>query len=137
MLAFAMFDKFDVWQYRDDRNCWDFVREFLIERLGVSVDHAPIYDIHPDDKKAMTLAARGVAKNFDVCDPEHGAVACHYQGNAIIHVGVIDGNMVRHTGRDTGTMKSTIAEFEGMAQRTEYRRYKWHNSTSMTNSEAS
>lgn len=131
-----MFDKFDVWQYRDDRNCWDYVREFLIERVGIKESDAPSYEISPNDKRAMTKAARGVARNFEICGPEHGAVACHYVGRTIVHVGIVDGGIIRHTGKATGTIKSTIAEFEAMAQRTEYRRYKWQNSTSMTSSES-
>lgn len=119
-----MFDKFDIWKYSDNHNCWDYVREYLIERAGVPAEDVPKYGICPDDKKAMTAASKDVEKSFIDCGPEQYAIACHYFGETIIHVGVVDKNYVRHTSRKRGTMKSTIKEFEAMCQKTIYKKHE-------------
>jgi len=119
-----MFDKFDCWKYSDFHNCWDYVREFLIDRAGVPSEDVPKYGICPDDKKAMTLAARNVEKTFTLCEPQQFAIACHFMGKIITHVGVVDGDRIRHTGRTQGTTKSTIKEFESMSPKTIYKIHK-------------
>jgi molybdopterin synthase catalytic subunit len=119
-----MWDKFDIWKYRDNANCWDYVREFLIERAGVPSSDVPKYGIAPDNKREMTKAANDVKQTFIDSEPVQHAVACHYVGRTIIHVGVIDNGYVRHTGKKTGTMKSTIKEFEAMCQKTIYKIHK-------------
>lgn len=119
-----MFDRFDCWQYSDSHNCWDFVREFLISRAGIPREDVPKYGICPDDKKAMTKAAASVDRSFYDCEPLQNSIACHYVGRLIIHVGIVDGGMIRHTGKKLGTTKSTIKEFEAMAQKTTYKIHK-------------
>lgn len=109
-----MFNKFDLWKYSDNSNCWDYVREWLIERAGVPEDAVPRFGILPSDKKSMTEAYRGVKGRFVECGPEQNAVACQYSGKLLIHVGVVDGNYVRHTGRQKGTTKEKISDFEKM-----------------------
>ena len=116
-----MFDRFDCWKYTDNHNCWDFVREFLIDRAGVPSEDVPKYGICPTDKKAMTKAAREVQKTFTLCEPQQYAIACHFVGRVIIHVGVVDGDIIRHTGKVQGTTKSTVRDFEAMAQKTIYK----------------
>ena len=116
-----MLDKFTTWQYRDDRNCWDFVREFLIEKAGISAEHLPKYGILPEDKQSMTAAANSIRGGFIDCDPVNFAIACHYIGHTIIHVGVVYNGYVLHTGSKFGTKKSTIKAFEKMCQKTVYR----------------
>ena len=119
-----MFDRFDCWKYSEFHNCWDFVREFLIDRAGVPPEDVPRYGICPDDKKAMTLAARSVEKTFNPCEPRQFAIACHFIGKTIIHVGVVDGGRIRHTGKNRGTTKSTIKDFEALAPKTIYKIHK-------------
>lgn len=119
-----MLDKFDIWKYRDNANCWDYVREYLIERAGIPPGDVPKYGILPSDKRAMTKAANDVKQTFINSGPVQYAVACHYLGKTIIHVGVIDKGCVRHTGSKTGTMKSSIKDFEAMSQKTIYKLHK-------------
>lgn len=115
-----MIDKFDLWQYRENANCWDFVRAFLIERAGIDAADVPRFGICPDDKKAMTKASAGVRRSFSESGPEQFAIACHYVGRVLYHVGVVDGGIIRHTGKQTGTRKDSIKEFERLAGRTIY-----------------
>lgn len=114
-----MFSRFDLWQYREDNNCWDFVREWLIEN-GVPAEDVPKYGIHPDNKLEMHSAHKNVKRTFVECRPRHGAVACHYVGKILYHVGVIDGDMVRHTGKTIGTRLDSINAFEALAPTTKY-----------------
>jgi len=115
-----MFDRFDVWQYSDDHNCWDFVREYLIEKAGVNPNDVPKYGILPSSKREMTEAARSVAKNFVESKPVDYAVACQYHGKILQHVGVVFDGKVHHTGSKIGTKKEPISKFERNAQRTIY-----------------
>jgi hypothetical protein len=116
-----MLNKFDSWQYRDDRNCWDFVREFLIDVGGVPAECLPKYGIAPSDKKSMTEAAQSIESGFVDSEPVDFAIACHYIGNTIIHVGVVYNGYVLHTGAKHGTKKNTIKAFERLCQKTVYR----------------
>jgi hypothetical protein len=117
-----MFNRFDVWRYTDDSNCWDLVRQWLVG-VGVPECDVPKYGIIPSNKKAMTKAANDVKTNFVDCGPVQNAIACHYRGRTILHVGIVDGGMVRHTSR-SGTMKTKICEFERQAKTI----YKIHKS---------
>jgi hypothetical protein len=120
-----MFDRFDTWQYRSDANCWDFVREWLIERLGVPEKDVPKYGICPNDKTSMHKAAHDeVIPQFEVTSPINGAIAAHYLGSTLYHVGVVDGNFVRHTNSKSGTRKDPIKAFERMASKTIYYTHK-------------
>jgi len=107
-----MFDKFDLWKYSDNSNCWDFVRAWLIEKAGVPPEAVPKYGILPSDKKAMTQAYKDVRGQFEECGPEQNAVACQYSGKLLIHVGVVDNGYIRHTGETKGTTKEKIQDFE-------------------------
>lgn len=120
MLALNMLmDKFDFWKYSDDSNCWDFVIAFLKDRHGVEL---PRFGISPKDKRAMTEASRGVIDEYLVdCDPIQSAIACHYHGNVLYHVGIIDGGEVRHAHHVSGVRRDTIKAFESMARKTVYK----------------
>lgn len=120
-----MFDRFDIWQYRDDANCWDYVREWLIEKAGVPAVDVPKFGICPYDKKSMHAAHNGVIKTFiRVDEPLNHAIAAQYIGKTIFHVGIVDGDNVRHTGRKQGTRKEKIKEFEKGASRVVYYLHK-------------
>lgn len=111
-----MLDKFEVWQYRDDNNCWDYVRQFLSERAGVDEKEIPKFGLSPDDKQGMTSAYREVKRAYFESDAVNYAVACQYLGGALIHVGVVYDGMVWHTGRKHGTTKEKIKGFERKAK---------------------
>lgn len=118
-----MFDKFDTWTYSDNSNCWDFVRAWMI-RAGVPESDVPKYGILPTDKRAMTKAANQVKTNFVDCGPIQNAIACQYRGRTILHVGVVDEGLIRHTSSQFGTKRSKIADF----QRENKTIYKIHKS---------
>ena len=72
----------------------------------------------------MTKAAMQVEENFIDCGPIDNAVACHYFKKTIWHVGIVEGGMVRHTGRQYGTTQHKISEFEKLAPKTIYKIHK-------------
>lgn len=117
--------KFDLWQYRDDANCWDYVAAWLSEIKGVPLQDVPSFDVKPSDKRLMTAASIKVARSFvSVKAPENGAIAAHYHGKTLQHVGVVDGKMIRHTGYKIGTRKDSVKVFERMASKTKYHLHK-------------
>lgn len=122
-----MLSKFDCWQYRNDHNCWDYVREYLIEVFGIPEEHVPKYGIAPSDKYGMDKAANDVAVNFVRHKAISGAVACHYRRGIIEHVGIVDDGYVRHTGGHLrpNTQKTPIPLFERLAPKTIYMVHKW------------
>lgn len=113
-----------LWQYRDDNNCWDFVRTVLHAEFGIPRDAVPKYGICPSDKVAMTEAFKEIKKGFLKVDgPCIGAVACHFEGIYLCHVGVIrSDNLVWNASSARGVSKDSIRFFEKM-NRTEY--YLW------------
>lgn len=118
-----MFDKFDIWKYGDNSNCWDYVREFLIIKAGLPPDDLPKFGILPNNKKAMTNASKSIDSNFMECGREQWAIACQYIGNVLIHVGVVDNGLVRHTSKDNGTLKSSFEDYEKMCRQTIYKKH--------------
>jgi hypothetical protein len=117
--ALNMLDRFDYWKYSDNSNCWDFVVCFLSDRCGIDL---PKFGICPQDKKGMTKASGPVIDSHLIeCDPIQNAIACHYHGRLLVHVGVIDNGVVRHAHQKTGVRRDTIKRFESLAQKTVYR----------------
>ncbi len=113
-----MIDEFDLWRYSDDSNCWDFVCAFL-KKEGVEL---PRFGICPSDKRGMTKASKGVIDTYLVnCEPRQNAIACHYHGGLLLHVGVVDNGRVRHAHIKLGSKRDTIKKFESRAPRTEYK----------------
>ena len=111
-------DKFDLWRYSDESNCWDFVIAFLKEK-GVDL---PRFGICPQDKRGMTKASLGVVDNYLVeCGPVQNAIAAQYHGKLLFHVGVVDKGMIRHAHHKSGVRRDTIKRFEASAQKTIYR----------------
>jgi len=107
-----MFDRFDLWRYSDNANCWDYVREFLIDRAGIPAEAVPRFGILPSDKRGMTKAHNMLKPKFVRCGPEQYAIACQYFGRVLVHVGVVDNGMVRHTSSKKGTTNQKISDFE-------------------------
>jgi len=120
-----MFNRFDIWKFKDDANCWDFVREFLLENTDIPEFDLPRYGIHPNSKKEMTAASRAVNSTFIECGPIQFAIACHFVKNTLFHVGVVDCEKVRHTTRQLGTLKESVGSFE---RRSSITKYKIHRS---------
>ena len=115
-----MFNKWDLWKYTDDNNCWEYVRQFLIIEAGIDPEDVPKFGICPSNKREMTKASIEVAKNFAESGPVQFAVACQFHGKLLNHVGIIDCGLVRHTGKACGTKKEKISGFESKAQKTTY-----------------
>lgn len=113
-----MLDKYLFWQYRDDNNCWDFVRCFLLDFCNIKLKK---YGIAPDDKRAMTRASIKVARDFVLSEPVDFAIACHYSRETILHVGIVYNGKVWHTSSQRGTCIDSIQKFESMAKKTVYR----------------
>lgn len=107
-----MFDRFDHWQYRDDNNCWDYVREFLIEKANVPPDDIPKFGICPRNKTAMTEAACQLMPNFVDSDAVDFAIACRYSGRVLQHVGVVYRGIIRHVGCPKSLKLESIKDFE-------------------------
>lgn len=117
-----MFD-WRFWQYRDDNNCWDFVREVLHKEFNVPAEFIPKFGICPDDKAAMTREFRNVKKRFHrITAPKDGAVACHFSDEVLIHVGIVRNQKVWHASRSRGLSVDPFNVFEKLAI-TRY--YQW------------
>ena len=113
-----MIDKYDLWKYGPNTNCWDFVVNFMRD-LNVEL---PKFGICHKDKKAMTKASKGVISSYLVeCSAIQNAIACHYHGKLLLHVGVVDNGYVRHAHPKLGMKKDKIKDFEAAAQKTVYR----------------
>lgn len=120
-----MHDQYLLWQYRDDNNCWDFVRHVLSKEFNVPAAAIPKFGICPSDKLSMTNAFYDVKQKFKkITQPLHGAVACHFMGSVLIHVGVVLGDKVYHASSRNGTRKDTIKHFTRTAKT---RFFLWQN----------
>lgn len=119
-----MIDRFTAWQYRDDNNCWDFVREYLCYHTKVDPQDVPKFGICPDDKRGMTKAAIKVERAFSHCGPIDLAIGCQYAGKLLIHVGIVHGGKVKHVSSTEGYICESIDRFE---LRSKYTIYKIHN----------
>lgn len=119
-----MFSKFELWQYRSDHNCWDFVREWLIDNAGVPACDVPKFGICPNDKGSMTKAAVGVECNFTESKPVDHAIACQYRLGTLWHVGIVYNGMVWHVGSKTRFRRDKIDVFESMYKKVRYKIHK-------------
>lgn len=118
-----MFDKYEVWQYRETANCWDYVRSFLVDKTDLSDSDIPRFGVHPDDIKAKTGAHDSIVQVYPECDPVDYAIACHYFKNALLHVGVVYNGSVWHTSKQWGTTKHSLEDYERL-RNTVYRLHK-------------
>ena len=120
-----MHDEWLLWQYRADNNCWDFVRAVLNKEFNVPVSELPKFGICPSDKVSMTTAYQSVKSGFKrIANPVEGAVACHFHGRTLVHVGVVLGGKVFHTSSHSGTRKDSIKTFSRIST-TGY--YQWQS----------
>lgn len=116
-----MFDRFDVWQYREDNNCWDFVREFLLDRTSIPSEDIPKFGICPKDKRSINSAAKDLYGSFVETGPVNFSIACQYIGGILHHIGVVDGGYIRHhTGSVKYPLRDTVKQFESRGGTVKY-----------------
>lgn len=104
-------------------DCWGFVR--LVRH---HYHHLPMLSsfgsVSPDDKSGMTKGYDQVVDGFCQTKPINGAIACHFAGDTLVHVGVVieeNGLKVAHTGRKMKKPRLVrFSEFERMALITRY-----------------
>ncbi len=104
-------------------DCWGFIR--LVRHHH---HHLPMLasfgNVSPDDKAGMTQGYQSVITSFTQTKPVDGAIACHFIGDTLVHVGVVvneNGLKVAHTGRKMGRPRlCRLADFERMALITRY-----------------
>lgn len=114
-----------LWQYRDDNNCWDFVRTVLHVEFNVPLSAIPRFGICPDDKTAMTSAYQVVKRQFTrVRAPTAGTVVCHFDGDTLLHVGIVrhDGRVWHASSASKGVTNVSVPVFQKIATT---RFYQW------------
>ncbi|OCH31980.1 phage tail protein [Aliivibrio fischeri] len=104
-------------------DCWGFVR--LVRNYHHNLPMlASFGTVSPDDKSGMTKGYDQVVTEFCQTEPIDGAIACHFIGETLIHVGVVineNGLKVAHTGRKLRRPRLVrLSEFERMALVTRY-----------------
>ncbi|HDY7840621.1 TPA: phage tail protein [Vibrio vulnificus] len=104
-------------------DCWGFVR--LVRHHHHKLPMLASFGaVSPDDKTGMTAGYQALVGQFKLTRPVDGAIACHFVGDTLVHVGVVvdeNGLKVAHTGRKMGRPRlSRLAEFERMALITRY-----------------
>jgi hypothetical protein len=106
-----------TWQYRDNNNCWDFVCAVLKQEFNVPASALPKFGICPNNKREMTRAYHSVKAAFvPTHQPQEGAIACHFIGNTLHHVGVVMGGKIWHASSKAGTRKDSISAFTRIAK---------------------
>lgn len=115
-----------LWQYRDDANCFDFVRALLITQYNYPESAIPRFDILPTERLAMTREYKKLTGFFGLLDtPEPQAIACQFRGRVLAHVGLVrECGLIWHAGRAQGVRVDSVATFESLATRTEYRLWR-------------
>jgi len=100
--------KYLIWQYRDDNNCWDYVRYWLNKEFKVPMDELPKYGI-------LSGRERGHLSVDNYCHesgPVNGAIACKYRRGHLYHVGiVICGKILHVRSLKAGVSKDTPQQF--------------------------
>lgn len=113
-------------------DCWGLVRLVRHHHHGLPLLES-FGRVLPDDKAGMTRGYHDLVAGFVETAPVDGAIACHFLGDALWHVGVVVdecGLKVLHTGRKQARPSLTrLAEFERMAMVTRY--YIEHDNPSL------
>ncbi len=104
-------------------DCWGFVRLVRHHHHNLPM-LASFGTVSPDDKSGMTDGYDQVVTGFCKTEPIDGAIACHFIGETLVHVGVVineNGLKVAHTGRKLRKPRLVrLSEFERMALITRY-----------------
>ena len=120
---------YSLWKYKDDSNCWDYVREWMIREAKIPAEDVPKFGICPQDKPSMNEAYLEVRKGFELCEPQQFAIACNCKGRMIDHVGVVYNDKVWHTAETMGTQALSLKAFESLAPQTIYYIHRSLNGT--------
>jgi hypothetical protein len=126
--------KYMIWQYRDDNNCWDYVRYWLINEFGVPEKEVPkfgavvskkdgdtaLFSMTDEKMKAMTDGSCEVIKHCSESGPVNGAIACKYFGDYMYHVGIVIGGNVCHIGKSSTGVKCEPIDKFSRAGKTKY-----------------
>lgn len=107
-------------------NCWGLVRAGLHGLFGKPL--LPEFGaVHPDDKAALTSAWVSISNVFEECGAEIGAMACCFEGDVLVHVGLVierRGQLwILHTAEGAGPLQTPLRHAGLMAQRVRYYRY--------------
>lgn len=113
-------DKFDLWKFTNQSNCWDFVRQYLLERSSIPPEDMPKLGILHTDHEAKTAEKEVISCSFVQIDkPCDLAIACSHAGNLLTHVGVCEGDFIRHATY-RGAIREPISRFESKGKTTYY-----------------
>ena len=106
-------------------DCWGLVRDVLHQHFNLPLLKA-FGGIHADDKANMTRAYRIVKNAFSLCAPSPGTIAAGFNGETLIHVGVVienNGLQVLHTSSKHGMSKCSVREFNRLFLQVKYHAY--------------
>lgn len=108
---------FRRWQYRDPgANCSDYVAAFLLAFTPLVASDFPVGVVAAHDGLRKARAHERVVKLFRACEPRDFALACQYVGRVFVHVGVVYGGNVWHSGAAIGTVVESVEKFECRGQ---------------------
>lgn len=106
-------------------DCWGLVRDVLHNHFSLPLLN-DFGGVHADDKVSMTRAYRHIKNAFAPCAPKAGAIAAGFNGDALIHVGVvieINGLQVLHTSSKHGRSKCSVRRFNRLFSKVKYYAY--------------
>jgi len=113
-------DRFDLWKFTNENNCWEFVRQFLLENTSIHSEHIPKLGILHTDHEAKTEGEKIVSALFIKIDkPQEFAIACSHSGNLLTHVGVCHNGVIRHATYK-GALREPIHRFSSKGKTTYY-----------------
>jgi hypothetical protein len=112
-----------LWQYRDDHNCWDFVRAVLEKEFNIPSYAIPKHGVCATDKAGIDTTYQHEKQRFiPINAPQNGAVACQYAGETLTHVGIVLNDFIFHASSRHGVRKTTLSAFLRIAKT---RFYQW------------
>jgi cell wall-associated NlpC family hydrolase len=106
-------------------DCWGLVRDVLHQHFNLPL-LKDFGGIHADDKANMTRAYRLVKNAFSPCAPSSGAIVAGFNGETLIHVGVVienNGLKILHTSSKHGMSKCSVRQFNRLFLQVKYYAY--------------
>jgi hypothetical protein len=106
-------------------DCWGLVRDVLHKHFKQPLLKT-FGTIPASDKANMTKAYCEVKKAFKPCAPVVGAIAAGFNGESLIHVGVVveaNGLKILHTSSKYGMCRSNIRNFNRLFLKVKYYEY--------------
>ena len=110
----------------DGLDCWGLVRDVLHRHFSLPLLKS-FGNIHADDKENMTRAYSEIKNAFSTCLPTVGTVAAGFNGDTLIHVGVVvesNGLKILHTSSKFGMCRSSVRHFNRLFSQVKYYEYK-------------